>query len=208
MTTVLVLDYGSGNLRSACRAVEAAGAAVLLSASAADAARADALLVPGVGAFAACMRGLVEVGGDDLIRSHLARERPVLGVCVGHQVLFEGGVEHGVDAAGLGILPGRVVGLPTRRLPHMGWNVVRAASDTRLLAGLDGERFYFVHSYGVLVPGVPGPGESTTAHEGAVVVAAMERGLVSSTQFHPEKSGRAGHELLVNWLQDGGSERD
>lgn len=205
MTTVLVLDHGSGNLRSVCRAVAAAGATVVLGSSAADAARADALVLPGVGAFDACMRGLKNVGGDDLVRKHLAAERPLLGICVGHQMLFQRGVEHGIDAAGLGVLEGVVERVPAKRLPHMGWNTVSAAEDTRLLCGLAGRHFYFVHTYGVLGDG-DRPGISTSRHEDAQIVAAVEHGCVSSTQFHPEKSGFAGHELLVNWLRAGRSE--
>ena len=199
---VVVLDYGSGNLHSATRALAAAGADIVLCACAEDVTAADGLVVPGVGAFAACMDGLVSVGGPELIRGCLARGIPVLGICVGHQVLFHHGTEHGHDAAGLALLPGMVEQLPATRLPHMGWNTVAAPEDSALFAGVRDERFYFVHSFGVL----PGPAWPTGArvtwceHEGARFVAAVEHGLLSSTQFHPEKSGAAGARLLRNWV--------
>lgn len=199
---MVVLDYGSGNLHSATRALAAAGADIVLSACAEDVTAADGLVVPGVGAFAACMDGLVSVGGPELIRGCLARGIPVLGICVGHQVLFHHGTEHGHDAAGLALLPGMVEQLPATRLPHMGWNTVAAPEDSALFAGVRDERFYFVHSFGVL----PGPAWPTGArvtwceHEGARFVAAVEHGLLSSTQFHPEKSGAAGARLLRNWV--------
>ena len=146
---VVVLDYGSGNLHSATRALVAAGADVTLTADADAALNADGLVVPGVGAFAACMDGLRAVGGPELIRSRLHDGRPVLGICVGHQVMFGHGVEHGLDTAGVGILPGVVERLRCERLPHMGWNTVEPPPSTTLFAGLAGERFYFVHSYAV-----------------------------------------------------------
>ncbi len=198
---VAVLDHGSGNLHSATRAVAAAGCRVVLTADPALCRDADGLVVPGVGAFAACMAGLDAVGGPDLVRERLAGGRPVLGICVGHQVMFAAGVEHGIRAAGIGVLPGVVERLTARRLPHMGWNTVDAASGSALFAGLAGERFYFVHSYAVHdAPWPPGARVSWCEHGGDRFVAAVEHGALSSTQFHPEKSGAAGGRLLRHWV--------
>jgi glutamine amidotransferase len=163
-----------------------------------DAAReADGLVVPGVGAYAACMAGLLAAGGDAPIAERLAAERPVLGICVGMQVLFDEGDEHGVHTPGLGRLPGAIRRLTAPVLPHMGWNTVRPPEGTRLFAGIEDERFYFVHSYAAR-PG--GTGGETVADYGEPFLAAVEDGALSATQFHPEKSGDAGAELLRNWL--------
>ena len=151
-----------------------------------------------MGAFAACMAGLRAVGGDELIVDWVSSGRPLLGICVGHQILFEAGDEHGVHTTGVGVHAGAIGQLEADRLPHMGWNTVEPAAETRLFAGLAGERFYFVHSYAARPGGRPG--ESVTHHEGVPFVSAIERGNVSSTQFHPEKSGAAGLALLRNWL--------
>ncbi|WP_198928194.1 imidazole glycerol phosphate synthase subunit HisH [Tessaracoccus sp. ZS01] len=194
-----LLDYGSGNLHSAARAFRNAGAEVVVSADHSELLRQDGLVVPGVGAFATCMNGLTAVGGDDLIRDWAAAERPLLGICVGHQILFSAGHEHGIRAEGIGLYDGEVTALETHRLPHMGWNTVSAAQGSRLFEGLAEERFYFVHSYAART--APGDGLVTTAqHEDVSFVAAVERGVVSSTQFHPEKSGAAGARLIGNWL--------
>ncbi len=199
---VVVLDYGSGNLHSATRALLAAGADVLLSSDVGAARAADGLVVPGVGAFAACMAGLVAVGGPALIRSRVAEGRPVLGICVGHQVMFGHGVEHGHDAAGVGVLPGSVERLHSERLPHMGWNTVEPPTDTQLFAGLAGQRFYFVHSFGVRTADRLADGARVTwaEHGGDRFIAGVELGALSTTQFHPEKSGPAGAALLRNWI--------
>jgi len=198
---VAVLDYGSGNLHSATRAVAATGADVVLTADAGVCEAADGLVVPGVGAFAACMAGLEAVDGPRIIRDRLAAGRPVLGICVGHQVMFAGGVEHGVWAAGVGVLPGVVEHLRARRLPHMGWNTVDAPPGSRLFAGVGHERFYFVHSYAVRQADWPDGVRVTWAeHGGDRFVAAVEHGALSATQFHPEKSGDAGARLLRNWV--------
>ena len=194
-----VLDYGSGNLHSACRALAVAGGDVVLSDEASVLRACDALVVPGVGAFAACMDGLRGVGGDAIVADWVASGRPLLGICVGHQVLFERGVEHGLDTAGLGVFPGTVERLTAARLPHMGWNLVRAPADSVVFRGVQSERFYFVHSYGVHTP-VPDARVTWSEHGGDRFVAAVERGPITSTQFHPEKSGPAGARLLRNWI--------
>jgi glutamine amidotransferase len=203
--SVVVLDYGSGNVRSAVRALERAGADVSLSADRAAAADADGLVVPGVGAFAACMEALQALRADEIVGRRLAGGRAVLGICVGMQVMFARGVEHGVETAGFGEWPGSVTELAAPILPHMGWNTVDAPAESRLFAGIAGERFYFVHSYGVrsweLAPDPRMPAALVTwATHGAPFVAAVENGPLTATQFHPEKSGDAGHLLLQNWL--------
>ena len=197
---VVVLDYGSGNLRSAQRALERAGAEVTVTADTAAALAADGLVVPGVGAFAACMAGLRAVHGDEVIAKRLASSRPVLGICVGMQVLFREGVEHGQRTAGCGVLPGVVQRLTAPVLPHMGWNTVRAPAGSTLLAGLGaGTRFYFVHSYAVTeIP--PAPALTGVTRHGQDFVAVVEHGPLTATQFHPEKSADAGAVLLANWL--------
>jgi glutamine amidotransferase len=203
---VVVLDYGSGNTRSAVRALERAGADVQLTADRTAATDCDGLVVPGVGAFAACVEGIRAVRGHEVIDRRLAGGRPVLGICVGMQVLFARGVEHGVDTAGLDEWPGVVERLQAPVVPHMGWNTVEAPEGTTLFAGLEDERFYFVHSYGVRdwtlrTKGRTRPPRVTWAeHGGNRFVAAVENGPLSATQFHPEKSGDAGAALLRNWV--------
>ncbi len=193
---VVVLDYGSGNLRSAERALARVGAAVTVTADPEAARDADGLVVPGVGAYAACMGGIGAIGGSLAVHDRVAAGRPLLGICVGMQVLYELGDEHGVRTPGLAVLPGRVRRLVAPVLPHMGWNTVSAPPSSALFAGLPaGTRFYFVHSYAA----EPRPGD-TVAEHGEPFAAAVERGVVSATQFHPEKSGDAGAHLLSNWL--------
>lgn len=206
-TTVAILDYGSGNLRSAHRALARVGADVTITNDPREVLAADGLLVPGVGAFAACMRGLTAINGPRLIGERLAGSRPVMGICVGMQILFEHGVEHGEDAAGCGEWPGVVERLDANILPHMGWNTIDAAPDSAMFAGIDeSTRFYFVHSYGVQRWEFPEGGITTpplvswATHQTARFVAAVENGPLWATQFHPEKSGDAGAELLKNWL--------
>ena len=206
-TTVAILDYGSGNLRSAHRALARVGADATITNDPREVLAADGLLVPGVGAFAACMRGLTAINGPRLIGERLAGSRPVMGICVGMQILFEHGVEHGEDAAGCGEWPGVVERLDADILPHMGWNTIDAAPGSAMFAGIDeSTRFYFVHSYGVQRWEFPEEGITTpplvswVTHQTARFVAAVENGPLWATQFHPEKSGDAGAELLKNWL--------
>ena len=203
---VVVLDYGSGNLRSAERALARAGADVTVTADLDAAAECDGLVVPGVGAFAACMTGLRGIGGEKVIASRLDRGRPVLGICVGMQILFAAGVEHGVRADGCGVWPGTVERLDAPVLPHMGWNTVAAAPGSALFAGIAaGTRFYFVHSYALRMadaaPLAALGARITVTEHGEPFAAAVEHGAVAATQFHPEKSGDAGAAVLRNWLE-------
>ena len=193
---VVVLDYGSGNLRSAQRALSRVGAAVTVTADRAAALAADGLVVPGVGAFAACLAGIDAVAAREVIEQRVVAQRPVLGICVGMQVLFSSGVEHGVETSGMAILPGVVRRLRASRVPHMGWNTVTSHPRSVLFAGVEDERFYFVHSYAAETT----EGAVTTAEHGQVFVAAVERGALAATQFHPEKSGDAGAQVLANWV--------
>ena len=198
MTRVVVLDYGSGNLRSAERALARTGVDVTVTRDYAAALDADGLVVPGVGAYAACMRQLHAVRGGTLVWDRLRKQRPVLGICVGMQVLFEHGVEHDVRTEGIGVLAGTVTRLEAPVVPHMGWNTVTVAEGSTLFAGVESERFYFVHSYAAReVPDTL----TTTADHGGPFAAAVERGALAATQFHPEKSGDAGAALLANWVR-------
>jgi glutamine amidotransferase len=202
---VVVYDYGSGNLRSAERALARAGADVTVTADQVAAVRADGLVVPGVGAFGACMAQLEDVGGRAVVGDRIDRERPVLGICVGMQVLFDDSEEHGAGIKGLGALPGTVRRLRDAAvLPHMGWNTVERSGPSVLLNGIgEEERFYFVHSYAACV-GAPDDVEIAevtgwTRH-GARFASVIERGALSAVQFHPEKSGDTGAALLRNWV--------
>jgi len=204
--TVAVLDYGSGNLRSVVRAVERAGAEVVLTADPNVAEQAAGLVVPGVGAFEACMTGLRSVDGERIIDRRLMANRPVLGICVGMQILFADGIEHGVHSNGAGQWPGTVELLQAPIIPHMGWNTVTPGDGSQMFSGIAGERFYFVHSYGVrewkLDPrsAVRAPAVTWTEYGGDRFVSAVENGPLWATQFHPEKSGDAGRRLLENWI--------
>ena len=203
--SVVVLDYGSGNVHSAAKALELAGARVELTADRDRVAQADGLFVPGVGAFSAVAQALAKVNGGSMIERRLISSKPVLGICVGMQVLFEDGVERGNQTPGLGEWPGSVTELRSPVLPHMGWNTVDAPEESRLFAGIRDERFYFVHSFGVqewtLIPQPPFPAPTLTwAEHGCRFLAAVENGPLSATQFHPEKSGEPGIRLLKNWL--------
>ena len=200
--SVVVLDYGSGNLRSAQRALQRVGAEVEVTADAGAAAAADGLVVPGVGAFEACMTGLRKIGGERIIADRVAAGRPVLGVCVGMQILFARGVEFGVETTGCGQWPGAVTRLDAPVIPHMGWNVVNAAPGSVLFKGLDVDsRFYFVHSYAAQRwEGSPEALLTWATHQ-VPFLAAVEDGPLSATQFHPEKSGDAGAAVLSNWVE-------
>lgn len=207
MTNVVVLDYGSGNLRSAARALEATGASVLVTSDFEQALNADGLVVPGVGAFATCLRGLRTVRADQIIERRLAGGRPVLGICVGMQAMFAGSAEHAQDLhTGLDQWPDVVKLLEAPVLPQMGWNTVTAPDDSQMFAGIARERFYFVHSYAarswsLAEDGPFAPAKVTWAEYGKPFIAAVENGPLWATQFHPEKSGNAGLALLRNWVK-------
>ena len=198
MTTIAVLDYGAGNVRSAVRAAEAAGAEVRLTADHADIEAADGLLVPGVGAFSAVMAGLEGVDALDLTRARHEEGRPLLGICVGLQVFFSQGREHGVETAGIGLWPGEVTALDAPVVPHMGWSDITAAEGSRMFSGIEDEKFYFVHSYAATDH--PAGTLVTTARHGSEFIAAVEDGTTWAAQFHPEKSAQAGAALLRNWI--------
>ena len=203
--SVVVLDYGIGNVHSAVRALEAAGAEVELTRDRAKVLGAAGLFIPGVGAFAAVMEAVNALNVNELIDKRLVAGKSVMGICVGQQVLFEKGLEHGIESAGLGQLPGTVEMLDAPRLPHIGWNTVEAAEGSKLFKGIENERFYFVHSYGVRnweleAIGSFIPPKVTWTDYGTKFVSALEVGPLSATQFHPEKSGQAGIQLLTNWL--------
>jgi len=193
---IAILDYGSGNLRSAQRAFETSRREVVITSDYDIALNADGLVVPGVGAFAACMKGLTEIRGDQLVRERISLKRPTLGICVGMQILFSRGVEHG-DHSGVGVWDATVEKIDAPILPHMGWNTVQAGAATTLFKGIEKESFYFVHSYAVMkkVGAV-----ASMAHHGEDFLAAVEDGVIAATQFHPEKSGDAGLQLIKNWI--------
>ena len=193
------MDYGSGNLRSAQRAFEKSGEDVVVTSDRKVALEARGLVVPGVGAFAACMKGLREVGGDDIVRQRISLERPVIGICVGMQILFTDGDEHAADSLHKGVdaLHGSVVRLDAEVLPHMGWNTVEVGEGSHLFSGIEGDSFYFVHSYGVKSAS---DGILSWSTYGSRFLGAIEDGYVSATQFHPEKSGAAGLRLIKNWV--------
>lgn len=203
---VVVLDYGSGNVHSAAKALAEAGANVELTRDRDAVLRADGLLVPGVGAFAAVMSQLNAINAGELIDKRLVAGKPVMGICVGLQVMFELGVEHGFETVGLGQWPGTVEKLDAPILPHIGWNTIEVAKNSKLFHGVEHERFYFVHSYGVkrwelVVEGPLAAPKVTWADYGGKFIAAVENGPLSATQFHPEKSGQAGIKVLSNWLE-------
>lgn len=191
------MDYGSGNIRSAARAVESAGVDVIVTSDETVAHEAQGLVVPGVGAFGACMAGLIKVGGDQVVRKRLALSRPILGICVGMQILFRAGDEHGRHE-GVGVVDADISKLQAPVLPHMGWNTVEVGTGSTLFKGIEGEAFYFVHSYAA--KSAP-DGISTCCSYGEKFLAAYENGALSATQFHPEKSGKAGLTLIKNWVR-------
>jgi len=207
---VVLFDYGSGNIRSGERALQRVGADVTVTSDFDEALDADGLLVPGVGAFDACMTGLKAVRGDVIVDRRLSGGRPVLGICVGMQILFARGIEHGVETDGCDQWPGTVERLQpedAEPVPHMGWNTVDVPTGTTLFDGIDKERFYFVHSYGVRSWQLTDTREPVTplvtwtTYGGDRFVAAVENGPLTATQFHPEKSGDAGATLLANWVR-------
>ena len=195
---IAILDYGSGNLRSAERAFQVASESVVVTRDAKVCREARALVVPGVGAFAACMDQLIGVGGDEIIAERVALARPIFGICVGMQIFFESSSEK-IQKQGLGILPGTVSEISAPILPHMGWNTVLAADNSKLFRGVENESFYFVHSYAAKSP-VASALNSVTNY-GEDFLAAVERDFIVSTQFHPEKSGAAGAKLISNWIE-------
>ena len=203
--TVVVFDYGSGNVHSALKAVEKLGAAASLSSDFDEAINADGLLIPGVGAFDHVMNQLLATRGDRVIDKRLASSRPVLGICVGMQVMFDQGIEHGISSEGLGQWPGTVEKLNSEKLPNIGWSQVQTGDASKLFKGLEDEYFYFVHSYAAkrleldVMPPFKEPVLSYSNH-GERFLAAVENGPLTATQFHPEKSGEAGLGLLENWL--------
>ncbi|HEX7404524.1 MAG TPA: imidazole glycerol phosphate synthase subunit HisH [Candidatus Nanopelagicaceae bacterium] len=199
---IAILDYGSGNLRSAQRAFATTDERVEVTSDRHLALEANGLVVPGVGAFRSCMSGLLAIGGDDIIRERVAKGRPVLGICIGMQILFQSGLEPSSadnDAtAGVGIWPGEISKLSAPILPHMGWNTVDADRKSTLFQGIEDQSFYFVHSYAATQP--VGRLQAWTEY-GEKFLAAVEDGPVSATQFHPEKSGKAGLRLIKNWVE-------
>lgn len=204
--TVAVLDYGFGNVRSAVRAAEHVGATAILSSDFETCLNSDGLIIPGVGAFAACMQGINRVRGSALLDARMVAGRPVLGICVGMQIMFQEGIEHGITTSGLGQWPGVVDRLLAPIVPHMGWNNVEPPVSSTLFAGVESELFYFVHSYAVQewvmadTDPYQHPPVVTWSDYGARFVAAVENGPLSAVQFHPEKSGEAGLTLIDNWI--------
>lgn len=203
--TVVVFDYGSGNVHSAVKALEKVGAAISLTSDKKQAVDSDGLVIPGVGAFDNVMSQLAATSGDRVVDKRLASSRPVLGICVGMQVMFERGIEHGIASSGLGQWPGTVEKLASEKLPNIGWNKIQAGEGSNLFSGIETEYFYFVHSYAAkkleldVMPPFQPPVLSFSEH-GDKFLAAVENGPLTATQFHPEKSGEAGLQLLENWL--------
>ena len=197
---IAILDYGSGNLRSAQRAFERSGSEVVVTSDRDTALNAAGLVVPGVGAFAACMRGLVAIGGDEIVRARVAAKRPTLGICVGMQILFRDGDEHANSTAhdGVGVWQESITKLAAPILPHMGWNTVAVTGPSQLFKGIADQSFYFVHSYAA--KSSVGSAQAWTTH-GEKFLSAVEDGAICATQFHPEKSGDAGLELIKNWVE-------
>ena len=195
---IAILDYGSGNLRSAQRAFATTGEDVILTSDREIALQADGLVVPGVGAFAACMQGLKKVDGAAIIKERLEKERPVLGICIGMQIMFSQGSEHSDNGlhAGVGIWDGVVSQLTAPILPHMGWNTIESDPASILFQGVADQSFYFVHSFAA--KDSVGKMQAWSTH-GEKFLAAVEDGYMSATQFHPEKSGSAGLALIKNW---------
>lgn len=198
MRTIAVLDYGMGNLRSVARAVEHVGGTIDVTEDAARALNADGLVVPGVGHFGACMRNLRERGLDAVVKEFATSGRPTFGVCVGMQVLFDGS-EEAPDVPGIGLFEGISKRLPTIvKVPHMGWNRVVWSEEHPYVRDVPETRFYFVHSFAP----PSGPGVVGSTRYGAPFAAAVAKGNVFATQFHPEKSGRWGLKLYEEFVRD------
>ena len=197
---IAILDYGSGNLRSALRAFESTGRKVTLTSDPETALGAAGLVVPGVGAFATCMNGLLKINGDQIIKHRIAEERPILGICVGMQILFEAGTEHQITA-GVGVVKGKVESLSAPVLPHMGWNTLNVQGNSQIFQGIEDESFYFVHSYAVKDANPRELDAAAFTDYHGKFLSAFESGPISATQFHPEKSGRAGLKLISNWVE-------
>jgi glutamine amidotransferase len=193
---IAILDYGSGNIRSAQRAIERLGVSTEVTSEYEVALNAAGLLVPGVGAFGSCIRQLLQINGDLILKERLKLNRPTLGVCVGMQILFEGSAES--DEAGLALVAGKVKKLSAKILPHIGWNEVHVEKEMNLMRGLKNQRFYFVHSYAATT--APDEFLQAKSNYGEEFVAAIQSGSLSAVQFHPEKSGDAGMQLLKNWV--------
>jgi len=192
---IAILDYGSGNLRSAQRAFATTGHDVEITSDLDVALKAEGLVVPGVGAFAACMNGINEISAAEVILDRKSAGKPTLGICIGMQILFSAGLEHG-NHKGIGIWQGEVSQLDAPILPHMGWNTVEITGSSKLFKGIEKESFYFVHSYAAKKS--VGTSQAWTTH-GEKFLSAVEDGPLCATQFHPEKSGRAGLALIANW---------
>ena len=203
---IVVLDYGSGNIRSVQKGLQKVGANVVVSNDFETCLNAQGLIIPGVGAFAACMQGINKYRGSEIVDKRLAGNRFVLGICVGMQVMFEIGLEHGVKTAGLHQWPGDVTEIKASILPHIGWNNVQVANESKLFKGVETEKFYFVHSFAAKDLDLQGTEKIDAplkhfATHGEKFLASVENGPLSATQFHPEKSGDAGLQLLSNWLE-------
>lgn len=192
---VVLADYGAGNLRSVCSALARAGAQPVVSTDAADVREAPLAVIAGVGHVESAARGLAGARLDEALRERVAAGRPVAGICVGMQLLFEASEEGG---RGLGLLAGPVRRLRARRVPHMGWNALAVRAPSRVLDGLDGCDVYFAHSFAV-EPAEAGVAVATVEHDGEIV-AAVEHGALAGVQFHPERSGPSGARLLENLL--------
>jgi glutamine amidotransferase len=193
---IAILDYGSGNIRSAQRAIERLGVSTEVTSEYEVALNAAGLLVPGVGAFGSCIRQLLQINGDLILKKRLKLNRPTLGVCVGMQILFESSAES--KEAGLALVAGKVKKLSAKILPHIGWNEVHVEKEMNLMRGLNNQRFYFVHSYAATT--APDEFLQAKSNYGEEFVAAIQSGSLSAVQFHPEKSGDAGMQLLKNWV--------
>jgi len=195
---IAILDYGSGNLRSAERAFELAADKVIVTSDPKICIEADGLVVPGVGAFAACMEQFLNIGGREIIAARVANSSPIFGICVGMQIFFDSSSEKKMSK-GLGILPGDISQIEAAILPHMGWNTVAAPAESKLFSGIADQSFYFVHSFAAKKR--VSSAINSTSNYGEDFLAAVEKDFIVATQFHPEKSGAAGAKLISNWVK-------